>query len=457
VPRSPSRAAGGAPADRGVHGAGQCRRGRDADRRRRRCCSACTRNRAPKSSTACARWRRPRGSRWPRGRCCRPAHLNRCWRRPRAPRFDELINMATLRSMTQAYYSPRTSAISGWRCKLRAFHLAHPALCRPGRAPGADLGASLGQGRAECLGYRAAGRDRPAHLETERRSMAAERDTTDRYLAAFLADRVGSEFPAGSPGVARFGLFVKLDETGADGLVPIRTLGDEYFRHDRDRTSPSSPARSGPISTAPSRTRGSRTAAALRDHGRTWPPIEARYGVEKEVVARSGGWKAPTAAARHDADHRIAGDAGLRGAAARVLREQLIAALRSCRPATPRPSGWSAAGPGAMGHTQFIPTSYLAYAVDFTGDGRRDIWSDDPTDALASAAAPICRASAGAGASPAGRGAAARGLRPAARRQRAPGAGLARAMGVRRSAAARLPARRGDADVPGRRQRAGAS
>ena len=45
---------------------------------------------------------------------------------------------------------------------------------------------------------------------------------------------------------------------------------------------------------------------------------------------------------------------------------------------------------GAMGHTQFIPTSYLAYAVDFTGDGRRDIWSDDPTDALASTASLPC-------------------------------------------------------------------
>jgi membrane-bound lytic murein transglycosylase B len=46
---------------------------------------------------------------------------------------------------------------------------------------------------------------------------------------------------------------------------------------------------------------------------------------------------------------------------------------------------------GAMGHTQFMPTSYLAYAVDFTGDGRRDIWSDDPTDALASTAAYLAR------------------------------------------------------------------
>ena len=69
---------------------------------------------------------------------------------------------------------------------------------------------------------------------TERRSMVAERDTTDRYLAAYLADRVGSEFAGAITGVARFGLFVKLDETGADGLVPISSLGREYFAYDPD-------------------------------------------------------------------------------------------------------------------------------------------------------------------------------------------------------------------------------
>ncbi len=69
--------------------------------------------------------------------------------------------------------------------------------------------------------------------ETERRSMAAERDTTDRYLAAYLADRVGSEFAGRISGVTRFGLFVRLDETGADGLIPIRSLGREFFHYDQ--------------------------------------------------------------------------------------------------------------------------------------------------------------------------------------------------------------------------------
>jgi ribonuclease R len=64
--------------------------------------------------------------------------------------------------------------------------------------------------------------------------MTAERDTTDRYLAAFLADRVGSDFSGRISGVQGFGLFVKLDDTGADGLVPIRAIGHEFFHYDRD-------------------------------------------------------------------------------------------------------------------------------------------------------------------------------------------------------------------------------
>ena len=65
--------------------------------------------------------------------------------------------------------------------------------------------------------------------------MAAERDSTDRYVAAFMHDRVGATFDARITGVTRFGLFVRLAETGAEGLVPARTLGFEYFRHDEKK------------------------------------------------------------------------------------------------------------------------------------------------------------------------------------------------------------------------------
>ena len=79
---------------------------------------------------------------------------------------------------------------------------------------------------------------------------------------------------------------------------------------------------------------------------------------------------------------------GRRGA---FFEQQLVAALKIVQAGDAAPSNMTGSWAGAMGHTQFIPTTYLAYAVDFTGDGRRDIWSADPTDALASTANYLAR------------------------------------------------------------------
>ena len=65
--------------------------------------------------------------------------------------------------------------------------------------------------------------------------MKAERETVDRLIAHFLADRIGATFQGRISGVTRAGLFVKLSDTGADGLIPIRTLGTEYFNYDETR------------------------------------------------------------------------------------------------------------------------------------------------------------------------------------------------------------------------------
>ena len=65
--------------------------------------------------------------------------------------------------------------------------------------------------------------------------MKAERETADRLIAHFLADRIGASFQGRISGVTRAGLFVKLADTGADGLIPIRTLGTEYFNYDEAR------------------------------------------------------------------------------------------------------------------------------------------------------------------------------------------------------------------------------
>ena len=120
--------------------------------------------------------------------------------------------------------------------------------------------------------------------------------------------------------------------------------------------------------------------------------IEAKYGVEKEIVTAVWGLESAYGARRGDtplieAWQTLAHD-GRRG---RFFENQLIAALKIIQSGDVRPEDMKGSWAGAMGHTQFIPTSYLAYAVDFTGDGKRDIWSDDPTDALASTAAYLKR------------------------------------------------------------------
>ncbi len=127
--------------------------------------------------------------------------------------------------------------------------------------------------------------------------------------------------------------------------------------------------------------------AALRQNERLLNAIEARYGVEKEVVVAVWGLESSFGAFRGDeplieALATLAYD-GRRG---RFFEQQLIAALKIIQSGDVAPSDMTGSWAGAMGHTQFIPTSYLAYAVDFTGDGKRDIWSDDPADALASTA-----------------------------------------------------------------------
>ena len=132
--------------------------------------------------------------------------------------------------------------------------------------------------------------------------------------------------------------------------------------------------------------------AALARHGGVLSAIEARYGVEKEVVTAVWGLESQYGERRGDINvisalSTLAYD-GRRGA---FFESQLIAALRILANGDTSPANMTGSWAGAMGHTQFIPTSYLEFAVDFTGDGRRDIWSDDPSDALASTAAYLAR------------------------------------------------------------------
>ncbi len=128
--------------------------------------------------------------------------------------------------------------------------------------------------------------------------------------------------------------------------------------------------------------------AALRRYATVLDGIEARYGVDKEVVVAVWGLESSYGAIRGNTPViRALATLAYDGRRGDFFEEQLIAALRIIQEGDITPGRMTGSWAGAMGHTQFMPTSYLDYAVDFRGDGKRDIWSDDPTDALASTAA----------------------------------------------------------------------
>lgn len=132
--------------------------------------------------------------------------------------------------------------------------------------------------------------------------------------------------------------------------------------------------------------------AALQRHRQLLDRIEAAFGVEREVVVAVWGLETSYGQTRGDipvidALATLACD-GRRG---RFFEAELIDALRIIEAGDVRPAAFRGSWAGAMGHTQFMPSSYHAFAVDFDGDGRRDIWSEDPCDALASTAAYLAR------------------------------------------------------------------
>ncbi|WP_299727452.1 lytic murein transglycosylase [uncultured Tateyamaria sp.] len=146
------------------------------------------------------------------------------------------------------------------------------------------------------------------------------------------------------------------------------------------------------LSIAASDERVSKGRAAFARHRSTLDAVEARYGVAPEIVTAIWGLESFFGERRGNvpvvsATSTLAFD-GRRGA---FFEKQLVAALKILQSGDVAPADLKGSWAGAMGHTQFIPTSYQAFAVDFTGDGRRDIWSEDPTDSLASTAAYLSR------------------------------------------------------------------
>jgi ribonuclease R len=173
------------------------------------------------------------GINWSKGEAPRTDRFNRLLETTRDGPHAEIINEVVLRTQMQAHYS--TDNIGHFGLNLARYaHFTSPIRRYADLIVHRGLIRGLGLGDDGLSDRDIAQMKDTADIITaaERRAMAAERDATDRYVAAFLADRVGAEFEGRITGVTRFGLFVRLDETGADGLAPVSQLGAEYFVHD---------------------------------------------------------------------------------------------------------------------------------------------------------------------------------------------------------------------------------
>jgi ribonuclease R len=174
----------------------------------------------------------------PKAGAVRAAQFNRILERVKGRDVEKLVNEVVLRTQAQAEYAAENYGHFGLNLRRYAHFtspirryadlIVHRGLIRAlklgdGALPEQQDTAALGEVGAQISA-------------AERRAMKAERETFDRLLAHFLADRIGATFEGHVSGVTRAGLFVKLDDTGADGFVPARTIGgDEYFRYHEDR------------------------------------------------------------------------------------------------------------------------------------------------------------------------------------------------------------------------------
>jgi len=173
------------------------------------------------------------GYRLARGQVIRPGHFTGILEKAAGEKNEQLISELILRSQSQARYSPDNPGHFGLALR-RYCHFTSPIRRYADVLVHRSLIGAYGLGEG-ALTEEEAGKFAEVgdHISaTERRAVMAERDALDRYTTAFMADRVGATFAGRISGVTRFGLFVTLDETGADGLVPVSTLASDYFIHD---------------------------------------------------------------------------------------------------------------------------------------------------------------------------------------------------------------------------------
>ena len=173
------------------------------------------------------------GIRFPKGAAIRPDLFAGILKQAANTDHAQLVSDLVLRTQTQAYYGDADLGHFGLALRrychftspIRRYAdlLVHRALItafKLGEGGLSDEDIDRFEDTAELIS------------NTERRAAAAERDAVDRYTTAFLADHVGAAFSGRVAGVTRFGLFIRLDDTGADGLVPIRQLPADWYQHD---------------------------------------------------------------------------------------------------------------------------------------------------------------------------------------------------------------------------------
>jgi ribonuclease R len=172
-----------------------------------------------------------------KGQVVQPGTFNRILAAAKGTVHEAVMNDVVLRSQAQAIYDAANIGHFGlnlakyahFTSPIRRYAdlIVHRALIR-----GLGLGGDGGLTDREIKQLP----EIAAHITLmERKAMAAERDSTDRYVAAYMEARVGSRFEGRITGVTKFGLFVRLKESGAEGLLPARSLGREYFRFDERR------------------------------------------------------------------------------------------------------------------------------------------------------------------------------------------------------------------------------
>ncbi|ODT07930.1 MAG: ribonuclease R [Mesorhizobium sp. SCN 65-20] len=168
-----------------------------------------------------------------RGAQMRPSQFNGILERVRGEDNEQLVNEVVLRSQSQAEYNPDNIGHFGLNLRRYA-HFTSPIRRYADLIVHRALIASLGLGAGGLTASEEARLEEIAGLisQTERRAMAAERDTVDRLIAGFLAERVDETFDARISGVTKSGLFVQLPQYGADGFIPVSSLGDDYYHFD---------------------------------------------------------------------------------------------------------------------------------------------------------------------------------------------------------------------------------